>query len=155
MIGQYILVGQTPVPCDDLLTWARWFEDNDARRVKETRVMDLCSVSTVFLGLDHRHVGGGPPLLFETMAFWPGRDGYEMTRCSTWMQAEAQHERMVQAVARPRAVWEYVRRAAREAIDRAREDWASAWRELRGIPEDEHEAVFRRMRERMAEVDFE
>lgn len=115
--------------------------------------MDLCSVSTVFLGLDHRYVPGGPPLIFETMAFWPGRDGYEQTRCSTWMQAEAQHERMVRKVASPRAVWEYVRRVAREAIDGAREDWASAWRELRGIPEDEHEARFRRIRERMAEVD--
>jgi hypothetical protein len=32
-------------------------------------------ISTVFLGLDHRHFGDGPPLLFETMVFGGSRDG--------------------------------------------------------------------------------
>ena len=44
-------------------------------------------VSTVFLGLDHRH---GDPLLFETMIFDGGKDDYQV-RTSTWGQAEAAH----------------------------------------------------------------
>jgi uncharacterized protein YjbI with pentapeptide repeats len=55
-------------------------------------------ISTVFLGLDHQF-GNGAPLLFETMTF--AEDGapigFDQTiceRCSTWEQAEAQHERV-------------------------------------------------------------
>ena len=49
MSNQYILIGQTPVPEPDLLTWARWFEKND-RHVAVTRVLDVAVVSTVFWG---------------------------------------------------------------------------------------------------------
>lgn len=28
-----------------------------------------CRISTVFLGVDHQHVPGGPPILWETMVF--------------------------------------------------------------------------------------
>lgn len=113
--GTYILVGQTPVREPDVLMWAAWFEHNE-RRVRLTRVGPY-EISTVFLGLDHnhmRHFGGGPPLLFETMVFlpemvseleWEGRSmgKYRESldtceRCSTWLEAEAQHEREVQAL---------------------------------------------------------
>jgi hypothetical protein len=93
----YILVGQTPVPEPDLETWARWFETAD-RRVAFTR-LPRCDVSTVFLGLDHAFYGG-PPLLFETMVFWDGEGGREQERCSTWMEAEEMHRRMVEQVTR-------------------------------------------------------
>lgn len=64
---KYILIGQTAVPCPDLMEWARWMEDAD-RCVWRTRVGDW-EVSTVFLGLDHCFIGDGPPILFETMVF--------------------------------------------------------------------------------------
>jgi len=89
MSDHYLLIGQTPVPvepCDPytpegiagLIQWGREFETTD-RRVAFTKVLGLCYVSTVFLGLDHsfaRMMGGdGPPILFESMAFWAG-DGF-------------------------------------------------------------------------------
>lgn len=51
---KYILVGQTPVPCDDLLEWARWFETFD-NRVMLSEVGPY-TVSTIFLGLDFNHL---------------------------------------------------------------------------------------------------
>src|SRR6202020_1934109 len=106
MSHHYMLIGQTPVPCDDLMTWARWFEDSGPERVvKQTWVMgELCWVSTVFLSLDHQFCPGGPPMLFETMARWHGADWYEQEHCSTWLEAEAQHAAMVAWVLTPRAV---------------------------------------------------
>ena len=50
-------------------------------------------VSTVFLGLDHRFGGKGPPQFFETMVFEGPCHGHQ-ERCSTWAEAEAQHERV-------------------------------------------------------------
>src|SRR5580692_3419733 len=96
MHGEYIHIVQTPVPCDDLLICGRWSEDrrND-RIVKQEAVLGICWVSTVFLGLDHNFFGDGPPILFETMAFWAGEHGEEQDRCSTWLEAERMHRRMV------------------------------------------------------------
>jgi hypothetical protein len=132
----YILVGQTVVPCG-LMEWAVWFEENpDARRVAYARVLDMVEVSTVFMGLDHSFERfrnpAAPPILFESMAFWPGRDGYEQERCSTWVEAEAMHARIVRHVASPTAVWEYLTRQLGEAIAAARRDAARLWRELQG-----------------------
>jgi hypothetical protein len=112
--GRYILVGQTAVPCEELMEWAEWFETAD-RRVFETFV-GAYRVSTVFLGLDHSF-GHGPPVLFETMIFLntpemerrPGEDLMEyarrtgeasegdelhnyQTRAETWLEAETEHE---------------------------------------------------------------
>ncbi len=71
-LGQYVLIGQTPVPCNDLYEWAQWMETAD--RVVFQTVVGEYEVSTVFLGLDHnyaRFLGSedGEPLLFETMIF--------------------------------------------------------------------------------------
>ncbi len=108
------MVGQTPVPCEDLLEWGRWLATAANRRVRLTRVGPYF-VSTIFLGLDHSF-GAGPPLLFETMVWVddpheieiqanPERGTEartlkmdrsfldEQKRCSTWLQAEAQHPR--------------------------------------------------------------
>jgi hypothetical protein len=132
---RYILIGQTPVPCEDLMEWARWHEDErEARIVRQQRVMGLCYVSTVFLGLDHSfsfqpHCR---PILFESMAFWDDEGGYEQERCSTWAEAEAQHEEMVRAVAAPRAVLRFVGRTVRDWRQNAGEAWGRAWRDLHG-----------------------
>jgi hypothetical protein len=88
----YILIGQTPVPEPDTLKWAEFFEAGD-RIVFQTEV-GASVVSTVFLGLDHQW-RDGPPLLFETMIFTDGEsEGYQR-RCSTWIEAEAQHAEVV------------------------------------------------------------
>jgi hypothetical protein len=109
MSGHYTLVGQTPVPCDCLVEWAKWFETAD-RRVAQTYCWrGLCRVSTVFLGLDHSYgallgLEGVPPLLFETMVFWGSEGGYEIQRCSTWPEAEAQHAAFVAHARRLRSL---------------------------------------------------
>lgn len=57
------------------------------------------SVSTLFLGLDHRFYGDGPPLVFETMVF-----GYNeaneafVSRYSSWEDAELGHKATVRKV---------------------------------------------------------
>ena len=85
---KYILGGTVVIPCPDLATWAAWFQTAN-RIVKRTQISDV-AVSTAFLGLDHRFGEDGPPLVFETMIFGGAHDGHQM-RCSTWLQAEAQH----------------------------------------------------------------
>lgn len=87
MSDKFILEGRTPVPVDDLLTWANWFETAD-RQVARTAIGDVC-ISTVFLGLDHSF-GHGEPLVFETMIFGGPNDQYQ-TRAATWTEAVAQH----------------------------------------------------------------
>jgi hypothetical protein len=136
----YMLVGQTPVPveCDPytpegiakLLEFGQWFETAD-RRVALTRVLDICEVSTVFLGMDHGFMrDGNAPVLFETMAFWPGESGYEQRRACTWAGAEKTHRYMVEEVSRPRAILAYVGRMWRQHWEDARGDLGSRWREL-------------------------
>lgn len=95
MIG-YILIGQTPVPVDDVLEWARWWEQND-RVVFQEEISAGVLVSTVFLGLDHNFSGKGPPLLFETMIFRDGK-GDEEWRWHTWLEAEEGHRRVVETL---------------------------------------------------------
>jgi hypothetical protein len=87
-LGKYILKNRKPVRCDDVYLWADWFESAD-RHVAKDDVGDV-RVSTVFLGLDHRFTGDGPPLLFETMIFG-GPHNHQMFRCATWEEAERQH----------------------------------------------------------------
>lgn len=94
IMSKYILDGKTPVKCNNTLEWARWYETAD-RSVAFTE-LNGARVSTVFLSLSHSF-GEGEPLLFETMVFGGEHDG-EMTRCSTWEQAEEMHKNMVQLI---------------------------------------------------------
>lgn len=48
--------------------WGEWFNTAEDRHVAET-FTELTRVSTVFLGIDHRFTGEGPPILWETMVF--------------------------------------------------------------------------------------
>lgn len=93
----YKLVGKVAVLCEDMMEWACW-RQSSSPIVMQDQVGPLF-VSTVFLGLDHRHYGEGDPLLFETMIFDDGEDGYQV-RTSTWGQAERAH---AEAVALARA----------------------------------------------------
>jgi hypothetical protein len=101
--GQYVLGGKDghePIPCYNLLEWARWFEEAD-RRVAFTGNRKKW-VSTVFLGLDHGWFGDGPPVVFETMVFvdngdkWadgkPRYESIDQDRYSSWKAAEDGHK---------------------------------------------------------------
>lgn len=76
--------------------WAHWFEDAN-RVVGWTQITSQVYVSTVFLGLDHRHFGDGPPLVFETLIFGGPLEG-EMWRYSSWDDAEVGHKAAVRKV---------------------------------------------------------
>ena len=82
-------------PTYDLMKWGRWFEAAD-RHVALTEVGGG-KVSTVFLGLDHRFFGDGPPLLWETMVFGGPLDG-RCERYCTRVEALAGHEEVVRDV---------------------------------------------------------
>ena len=89
---KYILDGHTTIRCDSLLTFVRFFDNCNNRRVALTQMSKDSEVSTVFLGLNHQW-GDGPPLLFETMVFGGELDG-EQERYSTWEEAIEGHENM-------------------------------------------------------------
>lgn len=100
-MSNYILEGHTPVPCDDILKWAKWFEGGIAvRRVARTDINVSTVISTVFLGIDHSF-GDGEPQLFETMVcrggVYDSQDG-DMERYATWDEAEKGHAAMVARV---------------------------------------------------------
>ena len=140
MSDYYELIGQTVVPVNGgALEWARTFEAAD-RRVAHTTVLGMCRVSTVFLGLDHGY-GRGRPLLFETMAFWRGEGGAEQERCSTWLEAQAQHASMCEQVALPGSVLLYIGRCFQDRWYQAKRDLGRRWREMRGVELSENDKL--------------
>ena len=87
----YILDADNHVVEVDMITWAKsFFEDFEHRVVGCTKITSKCTVSTVFLGIDHRH----PPILFETMIFGGPLDG-ESSRYSSYDDAETGHRAFV------------------------------------------------------------
>lgn len=97
--GKYRLDGKEIVKCETLREWANWMENGNRKIIQETiypRFWPFFGksawVSTVFLGLDHNFFGG-PPLLFETMAFGGTLDQHA-NRCSTYNQAVEMHHRI-------------------------------------------------------------
>ncbi len=89
MAGLYILKGKTPVECENVLEWAKEFE-NQNRIVGFSQVKKV-RVSTIFLGLDHSF-NGGKPVLFETMIFGGKHNEYQ-ERYSTWDEAVEGHKK--------------------------------------------------------------
>lgn len=77
----YILDGREPKLCKDVIEWARWYEKNN-RHVADDTVNDV-RVSTVFLGLDHNFLSGGPP-------------DEDTIRYSTWDEAEKGHAEILE-----------------------------------------------------------
>ena len=93
-MGKYDRQGN---PMTDVMEWGKLFEAPEYKRVAETTLSDGKWVSTVWLGLDHRYDGDGPPLIFETMVF-PSHGKYvelDMDRYSTEEEAITGHEVMV------------------------------------------------------------
>lgn len=101
MSDQYILDDDgRPVRCDDLLTWARWYETADRRvcqDLDEGEGAERILVSTIFLGIDHNYFGTGPPLLWETMVFGGPLDG-EQHRYHSQAEAALGHQEVCQRV---------------------------------------------------------
>lgn len=95
MSDRAILKGKTVVPVGDLIEWAKTFESSD-RIVAKTKV-GIATVSTVFLGLNHKFTKDGPDLWFETMVFGSVHDQH-MNRYTTWDEAEVGHKKIVQMV---------------------------------------------------------
>lgn len=102
-----------PQPTDDVIKWGKFFESKERQIGYYER--DGYWVSTVFLGIDHRFMQNGPPLLFETMVFDdvreerefpPGRkyitngNSMECERYSTKDDALIGHERHVKELDR-------------------------------------------------------
>lgn len=95
-LGLYTLdANGAPQPASDILAWGRWFERH-ARQIAHD-FEGPARVSTVFLGLDHRYFGEGPPLLWETMIFG-GRHDQWQERYTTRAEAEAGHARALAMV---------------------------------------------------------
>lgn len=91
----YILVdGKTKIV--GLKEWARWFDNNDNRRIALNELGNGVEVSTVFLGIEPSFETG-KPLLFETMVFGGPLDR-ECDHYATLEQARLGHDRMVEHV---------------------------------------------------------
>lgn len=98
----YVLIGKVPHKVDCLISWSMWHSEqmkHGGLHVKRTtkdkqkplrkggkmlakinrKRAQSWSISTVFLGIDHNHVGwhGAAPILFETMVFGGDYDGYQ------------------------------------------------------------------------------
>lgn len=97
MLKKYMLHGRLVVETEDLMAWARWFETAN-RSIGDTTVQGV-RVSTIFLGIDHRFFGAGPPLLFETLVIGGPLGGTQL-RCSSMAEAEAMHALTVDRVRR-------------------------------------------------------
>ncbi len=117
----YKLVGRDVVPCK----FSEWCEEFESLRRFRFQTWigtrhDGFNVSTIFLGLDHRFGGGGPPIVFESMIF----HGYEWSaflkgtfhnsvwqdRYCTYDDAELGHWR---AVGMARRAWTRSKRIGR------------------------------------------
>ena len=94
MNENYILEGKTPIRCDDVIEWAKWFAKAERHVANEN--IGVVKISTVFLGFDHG-CGDSRPVLFETMVFGGPLD-QEQDRYYTWDEAEAGHRNMVERV---------------------------------------------------------
>lgn len=97
MSYKYILNGDgEPEMCDDLMVWGRWMGNHAQRIVAKTK-LPAGSVSTVFLGIDHRYKPDAPLELFETMVFGGHHDQHQ-ERYATRAEAVAGHARVVAMV---------------------------------------------------------
>lgn len=96
MTEKYILDGDTPVECDNLLKWGQWMENHNNRRV-DLWEKNGVKVSTVFLGLDHNWNDDGPPVLWETMVFGGDFDQHQQ-RYTSAKDARDGHQEVVRMV---------------------------------------------------------
>jgi hypothetical protein len=96
---------KNPVPCEDCHEWARQLANHEIKVVQQDYV-GAAWVSTVFLGIDHNFIGGGPPILFETMVFGLHLiEGFKFMdrdtrRYATWRDAEIGHAEIIRSLSK-------------------------------------------------------
>jgi hypothetical protein len=99
----YILRDGKPVETTDQIEWSEFMATGD-RVLRATEVFtpgaETVRVSTVFLGLDHRYVGKGPPILWETMVFGGPHDGAQR-RYSGTVDASEGHDDVLASLRHP------------------------------------------------------
>ncbi|MBI3938162.1 MAG: hypothetical protein HY323_14385 [Betaproteobacteria bacterium] len=95
MTKTYIITGEREIRPASLIEWAAWFETAE-RQVAKTELSNA-TISTIFLGLDHRCGEAGPPVLWETMVFGGPLDG-EQNRYTSLGAAQTGHDEMVKRV---------------------------------------------------------
>lgn len=94
MCGYFILGDNNePIPAS-ALEWGQCIENH--RRVGLDCIGKV-EVSTVFLGIDHRMIGTGPPVLWETMIFGDSLSE-EQERYTSHKDALAGHARWVKKI---------------------------------------------------------
>jgi hypothetical protein len=100
----YILKDGKPVPERDLHALGVFIVDYEARNVGHTILSSLdgteIRISTDFMCVNARFGGGDPPLLWETIVFWPGNkewDGWQ-EHYASMDDARAGHETTVALV---------------------------------------------------------
>lgn len=81
----------------------RLLADRDYKILQQDHVGDLW-ISTVWLGLDHKWGGAGPPLIFETMVFGQDWADLESDRYPTEAAARAGHAEIVKRLAGDREI---------------------------------------------------
>lgn len=79
----------------ELLDWAAKFENPAYMLVVETTLASGTRITTIWIGLDHRFSGDGPPLIFETTVRGGVCSG-EGERYATEAEAEVGHKRWVE-----------------------------------------------------------
>lgn len=99
LIIWYILDNNNKPVSVDIDTYHKWNAGKPGLTEKVgNRMIGDVQISTVFLGLDHNHFGGGPPILWETMIFnWDGEEEYQ-ERYTSHEDALAGHLKAVKLV---------------------------------------------------------
>ena len=78
-------------------TSAEHFAVHPSKNIVEQTNTKYGYVSTVFLGLDHKFIGVGPPVVFETLISGGDRDK-DITRYTTWADAKRGHDLIVNEI---------------------------------------------------------
>jgi hypothetical protein len=92
----YKLVNGKVFPCKDVNDFKEAFEAD--RKIDKTEIDKDCSVSTVFLVVDHNFLGSSKtPVLFETMIFGGECDG-QTYRYTKFGEAKRSHWAIVEAL---------------------------------------------------------
>ena len=93
-----------PVREPNLLRWAEWFDNLRHQRVLAIdKLPNGVTVSTVFLSVNHRFTGHGPPVLWETMIFGGDHDR-EMWRYDSREKARAGHAEAVRIASQEKPI---------------------------------------------------
>lgn len=110
----------------------RWGELNRDREYSQIGLDNFSGIhlSTVWLGLNHSHTPGGPPIIFETMFFGGPLDCWTVGRYATEDEAKLAHASIVESFHNGEA-WAIVLEAARQLEGRQRHGWVTLARGYR------------------------